>query len=151
MKLNEKIKILLANQEWTQKKLAETLFVSPDAVSSWVRGINNPDLETIKTLCKILCVPIQDMTNDNYDVPRYFEIDRRLDYRECLYPEDYHDSIHIIIDANLADEGLLHRFKNGAGEECSAIYRGNKEIFWHYRDEEARMIYYWNKRQSYDR
>ena len=53
MKLNEKLKVLLANQGWSQKRLAETIFVSPDAVSSWVRGINQPDLDTINVVRQI--------------------------------------------------------------------------------------------------
>ena len=110
MKLNEKLKVLLSNQGWSQKKLAETIFVSPDAVSNWVRGINHPDLDTIKKLCEIFYIPIQDMTNDDYDVTEYFEIDRYLPCQVSRYPEKIQDSIHIIIDANLAHEGKLHRF-----------------------------------------
>ena len=53
LKLNEKLKVLLANQGWSQKRLAETIFVSPDAVSSWVRGINQPDLDTINVVRQI--------------------------------------------------------------------------------------------------
>ena len=151
LKLNEKLKVLLTNQGWSQKRLAEMIYVSPDAVSSWVRGINQPDLDTIKKLCEIFYIPIQDMTNDDFDVPEYFEIDRYLPYPICCYSEENQDSIHIIIDANLAHEGKLHRFTNPGGAECSAIYRGNVEVWWHYREREAKMISDWNKRYEYDR
>lgn len=151
MKLNEKLKVLLSNHGWTQKRLAEAIFVSPDAVSSWVRGINQPDLETIKKLCEIFYIPIQDITNDDIDIQEFFEIDRYLPYPICCYPVELRDSIHIIIDANLAHQGILHRFTNPGGDECSAIYRGGQEIWWHYRKHEARMINDWNKRYSYDR
>ena len=150
-KLNEKLRILLANREWTQTKLAKQLFVSPDTVSSWVRGVNHPDLETVKQLCKIFYIPIQDITNDDLDIPEYYEIDRYLPYPICLYPKERQDSIHIILDADLADEGKLHRFNNPAGAKCSAIYRGGQEIWWHYRDHEAKMIHEWNEVHSYDR
>jgi transcriptional regulator with XRE-family HTH domain len=56
LKLNEKLKVLLSNQGWLQKRLAEMIYVSPDAVSSWVRGINQPDLDTIKKLCEIFYI-----------------------------------------------------------------------------------------------
>ena len=36
-KLNEKLRTLMANQSWSQKSLAERMFVSPDTISSWVR------------------------------------------------------------------------------------------------------------------
>ena len=122
LKLNEKLKVLLANQGWSQKRLAETIFVSPDAVSSWVRGINQPDLDTIKKLCEIFYIPIQDMTDDNFEVPEYFEIDRYLPYPICCYSEENQDSIHIIIDANLAHEGKLHRFTIPGGAESPGAF-----------------------------
>ena len=58
-KLNEKLRTLMANQSWSQKSLAERMFVSPDTISSWVRGINHPTLETVKELCEIFCIPIR--------------------------------------------------------------------------------------------
>lgn len=67
-KLNEKLKTLMSNQEWTQKKLADRMFVSPDAVSSWVRGVNHPSLETVKQFCEIFWVPIQELTDDDVDI-----------------------------------------------------------------------------------
>ena len=150
MKLYEKLRILMTNQEWSQKRLAERMCVSPDAVSSWVRGKNNPTLETVKELCEIFYIPIQDMTNDDLDIPEYIEIDRYLPYPICRYPKEWQDSEHIIIDAALANEGKLHRFTNPGGAKCSAIYRGREEVWWHYREHEARMIHDWNRRYSYD-
>ncbi len=150
MELNIKIKVLLANQGWTQKKLANMIYVSPDAVSSWIRGINHPSLETIKKLCEIFYIPIQDMTNDDFDVPEYLTIGSYQPYQNCNFNSKGHDSDHIVIDANLANEGLLHRFTNSAGVECSAIYRGGKESWWHYREREAEMISVWNKEYNND-
>ena len=149
-KLNEKLRILMANQEWTQKRLAERMFVSPDTVSSWVRGKNHPTLETVKELCEIFCIPIQEMTNDEIDIPEYFALDpweAYVDYGDLRHPGD---SVHTIIDADLAYEGMLHRFTNAAGDECSAIYRGNMEMWWHYREREAQMIRDWNREYDHD-
>ena len=149
--IGDKIKTLLTNQEWKQKDLAERLFVTPDAVSSWVRGVNHPTLDTIKKLCDIFCVPIQKLIDEEIDIPKYEIIDKYLPYSICCHPENIQDSEHIIIDAGLANEALLHRFTNPAGDDCSAIYRGGKEVWWHYREHEARMIYDWNKEYSNDR
>ncbi len=136
-KQNEKLDILMKNQNMTQKELAELLFVSPDAVSSWVRGINNPNLETIKQFCKIFYISIQDLTNDDLDIPLYYEVG-------CYYVNPS-DSDHTIIQAFLNNEGMLHRFKNAAEADCSAIYRAGQEVWWHYRKYEAQMISDWNK------
>ena len=82
--------------------------------------------------------------NDDLEIPEYFEIDRLPGFvfrdHKC-----WDDSTHIVIDANLACGAMLHRFRNESGEECSGIYRGREEIWWHYREHEARMIRDWNE------
>ena len=146
--LNKKLRTLMKNQCWTQKRLAERMCVSPDAVSSWVRGVNCPTLETVKELCKIFYIPIQDLTNDELDIPEFIEIGRLLPYPICRYRREDQDTIHILYDADLANGGILHRFVNPGGDECSAIYQGGEEVWWHYRENESKMIYDWNKRYS---
>ena len=149
--IGEKLRTLLSNQGWTQQDLADRLFITSDAVSSWVRGVNHPTLDTIKKLCEIFCIPIQELTDDEIDIPKYYMLGLDLPYPMCCYPEEYQDTMHIIIDAGLANEGVLHRFTNPAGDDCSAIYRAGKEVWWHYREHEARMIRDWNKEYSNDR
>ena len=144
--LNEKIRILLADNGWTQTKLADLVGYTPGAVHRWVKGVNLPSIDTIKKICEVFSIPIQDLLNDEYDIPEYIILDQYLPYRMCYMPEELQDSIHIIIDANLSAGGLLHRFKNAAGVECSAIYQGSSEIWWHYREHEPRMIHDWNER-----
>ena len=146
--LGMKLKTLLANREWSQKKLAETIIISPDAVSSWIRDINYPPIDRLKELSDIFYISIPNLIDENYEVPKYIEIDRYLPYPMCCYPETKQDSIHIVYDADLANEGKLHRFNNAGGEPCSAIYRAGKEVGWHYREHEPRMIKDWNEVHS---
>lgn len=54
----------------------------------------------------------------------------------------------IVESVKLKHGATLHRFKNAAGNECSAIYVGDNEIWWHYRSEEERMVKEWNRRWS---
>lgn len=140
-----KLKTLLANREWSQKRLADTIIISPDAVSSWIRDINYPPIDRLKELSEIFYISIPNLIDENYEVPEYSEIDRYLPYPMCCYPEEEQDSIHIIYDADLASEGRLHRFNNAGGEPCSAIYQAGKEVWWHYREHEPRMIKDWNE------
>lgn len=149
-KFNDKLRILLENQGWSQAKLAEIMKVSPDAVSSWVRGKNTPYIDTFKELCQIFCVTIQELAYDDFDIPEYIEIDHYLPYSVAHLPEEQQDSEHTIIDAALAYEGLLHRYTNAKGVEISAIYRAGEEVWWHYRKHEARMIRDWNEVHSND-
>ena len=144
--IGQKLRRLLANNEMTQADLGELMSVTADAVSSWVRDINHISLEDAKKLCDIFSIPIQDFTNEEYDIPEYIEVARYLPYPYYLYPEEDRDTIHILIDADLAKGAVLHRFTNAGGARCSAIYYGKTEVWWHYRENEARMIREWNER-----
>lgn len=143
---NEKLRVLLHNNEMRQKDLAGRLCVSEDTVQKWVKGSNHPSFETIKDLSRIFCYPIENFADDSIDIPEYYEIDRYLpDEQKLYYPKNMQDSEHILVEAFLADEGILHRFTNCAGDKCSAIYRAHREIWWHYREYEAEMIACWNE------
>ena len=74
--LNEKLRILMENLCWTQKRLAVRMCVSPDEVSSWVRGVNHPTLGTVKALCEIFYTPIQELTSDDIDIPNTSSLHR---------------------------------------------------------------------------
>ena len=132
-------------QEMTQAELAKLAFVTPDAVHLWVRGKNTPKLDTLKQLSTIFSIPVQDLINDDLDIPEYIVIDHYLPYHLLALPKEDRDSEHTIIDAGLANRGMLHRYTNCVGEKCSAIYRGREECMCHTRDHEAEMISYWNK------
>lgn len=60
------------------------------------------------------------------------------------------DGVHLVADVGLKDGAVLHRFKNPAGDKCSAVYIGNNEIIWHYREREQDMVEYWNDQGRLD-
>lgn len=143
--IGEKIRAICHNREWTQKELAMQMQVEPTTVQKWIVGKNMPAVETIKKLCEVLYVPIEELTDDDFDIPEYYVIDRYLPYNIAQRPEEYQDTEHTLIEAYLAQGAILHRFTNAGGEECSAIYLHRKEVWWHYRDKEAQMIRDWNR------
>ena len=57
----------------------------------------------------------------------------------------YNDSIHEVFDAGLQFGATLHRFINAGASPCSAIYSGDKQIWWTYRDGETDMINDWQR------
>lgn len=142
--LNEKIRILLQNREWTQAELAKRIYVAPSTVQKWVSGINTPPLPTLKDLCALFGVSYEDMLNDDYEIIEYITLGEISPHNR--FPGSQGDSNHIVIDAALKRGALLHRFKNAADVECSAIYIGTEEHWWTYRDDEARLIREWNER-----
>jgi DNA-binding XRE family transcriptional regulator len=149
--LSEKIKILLNNNEMTQKKLAEELHVSESAVQKWVVGRNAPSIFSVKEMSQIFCVPVQNIIMDDIEIPVYVQIDEYLPYSIALRCKENHDSVHRIFDAKLAKGAFLHRFINSVGDKCSAIYLYRREYWWHYREHEARMIRDWNEEYGNDR
>ncbi len=70
MKFNEKLKALRALREMTQDDVAEKMHVTRQSVSKWEQGINEPNLDTIKKLCHIFDVSIDELIDDNQEVAR---------------------------------------------------------------------------------
>ena len=142
---NEKLRTLLANREWTQARFASMMNVTPSAVQKWVVGKNMPDAETVKKISDLMYISTDNLLDEGFEVREYFAFDRYLPYSvACRFPEELCDTDHTLIEAYLEKGAVLHRFKNGAGEACSAIYYAGQEIWWHYREHEARMIRDWN-------
>ena len=145
MDIGEKIRILLSNRDWTHKELAKNMYVTESAVQKWCKGKNRPTMEKIEMLSNVFDIPILNLVDDSIEIPEYYVVDQYLPYWIGGLPEDKQDSEHVIIEAYLEDNALLHRFNNCAGEPCSAIYQRKEEVWWYYRENEARMIHTWNE------
>lgn len=148
VELNEKIRTLRSNRGWTQRELAERMYVSEDAVSSWERGINTPPLDMAKNLAEVFDTSLETLTDDAVCVPVIHEVESipsdelRTD---VVFPQGKQDDDHILCDAELRKGAVLHRFKNPAGVLYSAIYIGTHEIYSCERAHEQQMINYWNE------
>lgn len=149
VELNEKIRTLRSNRGWTQRDLAERMYVSEDAVSSWERGINTPPLDMAKNLAEVFDTSLETLTDDAVCIPMIHEMESipsdelRTD---VVFPQGKQDDDHILCDAELRKGAVLHRFKNPAGVLYSAIYIGTHEIYSCERAHEQQMINYWNEK-----
>ncbi|MCM1233867.1 MAG: helix-turn-helix domain-containing protein [Ruminococcus flavefaciens] len=56
MRFNEKLKEVRHECGFTQKDIYTRLQVSPNCYASWEQGRTQPDIESIKRLCKIFDV-----------------------------------------------------------------------------------------------
>ena len=56
MEFNEKLKSIRKERGMTQKDVYELLKISPNGYASWEQGRTEPDIATLKKLCKILNV-----------------------------------------------------------------------------------------------
>ena len=60
-----RIKVVLAEKNKTNKWLAEQLGKDPATVSKWVTNVSQPSLELLLQMAKILNVEIQDLIRSN--------------------------------------------------------------------------------------
>lgn len=60
-----RIKVVLAEQQKTNKWLAEQLGVSPVTISKWCTNTTQPDLHTLTKVAKVLDVSIGVLLIDN--------------------------------------------------------------------------------------
>lgn len=171
----KKIKRLIKDNNMTQKQLADAVFVSPSTVSTWTRGLHVPDHSLLNTLCEIFNVSFNELLDDSIDISSkktgiaekenlsqnkpskksesplqdtekdFVLLGKYLPDSLYYIPDGQQDSLHMVYDADLANEGRLHRFTNAVGDEISAIYRAGSEVWWHYREHEAQMIRDWNE------
>ncbi|GAB1346426.1 transcriptional regulator [Cloacibacterium normanense] len=64
MKIN-RLKVILAEKEKTNKWLAEKLGKSEVTVSRWVRNENQPSMETLLVISKLLDIDIKELLNSS--------------------------------------------------------------------------------------
>ena len=150
-RLNEKIRILRERNGLTQAQLGEKLFLSEDAVYRWEKENGNvPRLAEIKLMCSLFHIPVETMTDDDFDLPGTGPLEEeefdRLESRlsQDLIPQ-HNDSEHEVLDAGLRKGAKLHRFTNAAGVEYSAVYLGRMEALSCERDYERDMVNFWNE------
>ena len=61
MEFKDKLKSIRKECGMTQKNVYEILGVSPNCYASWEQGRTQPDIDTIKKLCKIFDVSADDL------------------------------------------------------------------------------------------
>ncbi|WP_373193616.1 helix-turn-helix domain-containing protein [Enterococcus sp. RIT-PI-f] len=65
MSISEKIKVLRIEKGWSQKKLAEMLNVSSQAISNWERGQSYPDISNIIQLSDLFDVTLDELIKED--------------------------------------------------------------------------------------
>ena len=61
----KRLKVILAEKEKTNKWLAEKLGKSEVTVSRWVRNENQPSMETLLVISKLLDIDIKELLNSS--------------------------------------------------------------------------------------
>lgn len=112
-----------------QSDLAEMLNIAPTSVSSWERGANAPDIETLINICKIFKISLSEM---------YGSDDVSLSHDEVLLIDKYRqlddisrDIIHYVIDAELKRENnnpISLAARGGSSESNKIIINEDKYL-----------------------
>ncbi len=76
MKLNENIKAFREELGMTQSELAEALFVTPQSVSRWEKGLAYPDIEKLPQLSQIFGVSVDELLGVSPSTT--YELSRKL-------------------------------------------------------------------------
>ena len=61
-----RIKVVLAEKEKTNKWLASELGINPSTVSKWCTNSSQPDIETLIKISKLLGVEMDELLNKQY-------------------------------------------------------------------------------------
>ena len=64
MELSQKLKELRKKQGLTQLELAESLFVSRQAISGWEAGTSRPSTENLQSLSRLFNIPLETLLDD---------------------------------------------------------------------------------------
>lgn len=83
--LGEQIAIFRKKQNLTQSKLAESLTVSPQAVSNWERGETMPDITKLSELSRILGISIQELLGNESNNPTIEKVNNNLFDENKMY------------------------------------------------------------------
>ena len=68
---------------FTQKELAQSLYISDKAVSKWERGLSSPDISLLSTLAELLGISVSELLNgkkDEQDVGKDIQIKDVVSY-----------------------------------------------------------------------
>lgn len=58
MSFGEKLRVLLAERDMTQKELARQLNIAPSTMGSYIQNVREPDFATIKTIARFFGVTV---------------------------------------------------------------------------------------------
>ena len=67
IKFGKFIKELRAENNMTQKQLAEKLYITDKAVSKWERGLSLPDISLLENIAEIFGVSVSELVNGERD------------------------------------------------------------------------------------
>lgn len=74
-KVSKKILELMGEKDITQQKLADSLNMTRQAISNYIRGVSEPDIDTLMRIANILDIDMNEITGFNdVDINKYEEI-----------------------------------------------------------------------------
>ena len=65
--MKSKKHVLEKNENWTQKELAEKIDVQEYTIGDYERGRSEPDIETLKKLCIVFKLSMDELLEFDYD------------------------------------------------------------------------------------
>lgn len=110
MEINKKIELILKNLNLSQKDFALKLGISPNAVSHYLLGKRNPDINTIKKLIEIGVSPIFLFGESAEPFDKTYDI--FLEAKKISIKNSSEGKLESILDKFLAEELIVKKLKN---------------------------------------
>lgn len=124
IKFGKFIKELRAENNMTQKQLAEKLYITDKAVSKWERGLSLPDISLLENIAEIFGVSVSELVNGERDTAskddeepdtyQNSELDHNDDiqYQNRLQENNYDISEEIYVLPRTLEEYKKDKFEN---------------------------------------
>ena len=142
MTFAEKLRLLLARQNLSQREFAKKTGVNQSYVTRWLQGHYGPSQDSVNMICKVFHLTPKDLLDDEIELVPYPLI--------FVKDEVINGVEHKVYDSYLAGNAMLHRFVDNEGVERSAIYIKDRELWCRARSHEENMVRYWNWGFVYD-
>lgn len=97
-KIGDKIKQYREQKRLSQKDFAEKIGVSNSRVSNWENGLNRPDCDLLRKICKVLCVSPSELLDIHLDTEELTEHEKRL-IQNYRIKTDLQKAVNILLDA----------------------------------------------------
>lgn len=74
-----KIKYLRQNKKWNQAELAQKIYVTPQAISKWERGLSKPTTDSQLLLSELFDVSLDKLSKECYSIQDLTKIEEKLE------------------------------------------------------------------------
>lgn len=124
--LNEKIKKMRLEHNWTQEQLAERLDVSAQAISRWETNSTFPDIEMIPDIASIFEISVDELLGVNDSINQN-KIQKVLDEADSYYASGDIEKMVFVIEQGIKENPISTKLSLKLMEALFSLYNDQRE------------------------